>query len=512
MKIFPLKFCFIVLSPLAFFAANVQAHGLMVDPPARNAVCGLFEKPDQATTQACVEAFANDPNGGYQFMSVLSHDVGRKGVVPLPNNVCGFDSEVWSGGATPWDTPTQWPTQPAQAGTRNITWNIAWGPHFDDTEEFRYWITKPDYLFDPTKPLTWSDFESEAFCVLAYDDSMPDANSKVRADKSASTFTTECTLPARTGHHVIYGEWGRNYFTYERFHGCIDLAFSDGPIPPSAHAQSLQTERNQSLPITLTGVDIDGQVVGFNVVSAPTHGQLSGTGAQRLFTPQVDFSGQDGFDFIVIDDAGLQSAPAHIAIAVKADNVAPVAKIHHERVKRVVTLHGHDSHDPDGDALSYSWDFGDGNIGTGPHIVHTYADVGTYTISLTVSDGQLSDTVSVAVTVDDDEPSGSLQCEYRIENEWNNGAVANVVLTNTGTTVVSDWQLNWAYQTATSINHAWSANISGANPYQAEPMHWNRTVEPGGSVSFGMQLSKPQGSVSEIPTLDGASCSTSTVP
>ena len=28
--------------------------------------------------------------------------------------------------------------------------------------------------------------------------------------------------------HVIYGEWGRNFFTFERFHRCVDAVFQGG--------------------------------------------------------------------------------------------------------------------------------------------------------------------------------------------------------------------------------------------------------------------------------------------
>lgn len=38
-------------------------------------------------------------------------------------------------------------------------------------------------------------------------------------------FHMNCTLPARSGHHVIYAEWGRNQSTNERFHSCIDVAY-----------------------------------------------------------------------------------------------------------------------------------------------------------------------------------------------------------------------------------------------------------------------------------------------
>ena len=45
------------------------------------------------------------------------------------------------------------------------------------------------------------------------------------------------------------------------------------------------------------------------------------------------------------------------------------------------------SDDPDGDPLSYSWDFGDGATSTAMSPVHTYTHPGTYTATLTVSDG-----------------------------------------------------------------------------------------------------------------------------
>ena len=49
------------------------------------------------------------------------------------------------------------------------------------------------------------------------------------------------------------------------------------------------------------------------------------------------------------------------------------------------------SSDPDGDNLTYSWDFGDGSTGSGVSPSHTYTDAENFTITLTVSDGSLSD-------------------------------------------------------------------------------------------------------------------------
>ena len=44
------------------------------------------------------------------------------------------------------------------------------------------------------------------------------------------------------------------------------------------------------------------------------------------------------------------------------------------------------SFDPDGDSLTYEWDFGDDNTATGTETTHVYADNGDYTVTLTVTD------------------------------------------------------------------------------------------------------------------------------
>jgi serine protease len=53
-----------------------------------------------------------------------------------------------------------------------------------------------------------------------------------------------------------------------------------------------------------------------------------------------------------------------------------------------VAVNGSTSTDPDGDALTYAWTFGDGGTATGVTANHTYAAAGTYTIGLTVNDGR----------------------------------------------------------------------------------------------------------------------------
>jgi chitin-binding protein len=214
------------------------ADGLMESPPARNWYCGYKTKPDEianhvAQFPACSTAFAALPMAGYNFMTVVTHSWGRAKANPLPAHVCSFDAETWKGAQTPWDVPMDWPAAPFGPGVRSITWNAAWGTHYDDTHDFSYWITKPGFVFSPSRELAWDDFEAEPFCMELYDDKNPTANPNVAVDKANQKFTTKCTVPARTGHHVIYGEWGRNEYTLQRFHGCIDVLFGADPVRPS---------------------------------------------------------------------------------------------------------------------------------------------------------------------------------------------------------------------------------------------------------------------------------------
>jgi PKD repeat protein len=56
--------------------------------------------------------------------------------------------------------------------------------------------------------------------------------------------------------------------------------------------------------------------------------------------------------------------------------------------------------DSDNDPLTYAWNFGDGSTGTGVSPMHTYAAAGTYSVTVTVSDGHggtASGNVSVTV-------------------------------------------------------------------------------------------------------------------
>jgi parallel beta-helix repeat protein len=65
-----------------------------------------------------------------------------------------------------------------------------------------------------------------------------------------------------------------------------------------------------------------------------------------------------------------------------------------------VTFDASASADPDGEIASWEWDFGDGNIGSGEIVTHSYSTAGDYTVTLTVTDDEgATDSVSKTVSV-----------------------------------------------------------------------------------------------------------------
>jgi len=56
-----------------------------------------------------------------------------------------------------------------------------------------------------------------------------------------------------------------------------------------------------------------------------------------------------------------------------------------------INFDGGKSYDPDGNALSYEWGFGDGQTASGKSVSHVFSKPGIYTVSLTVNDGRNSD-------------------------------------------------------------------------------------------------------------------------
>ena len=77
--------------------------------------------------------------------------------------------------------------------------------------------------------------------------------------------------------------------------------------------------------------------------------------------------------------------------------------------------------------------------------------------------------------------------KYIIESQWNNGYIANVVITNTGEEVIENWELS--YSSTDEYTNIWNARVSyhAATIYNIKNAGHNQNIKPGESVSFGFQ-------------------------
>jgi len=136
----------------------------------------------------------------------------------------------------------------------------------------------------------------------------------------------------------------------------------------------------------------DGSALGTGV--APTH--IYGSASTYTVT------------LTVTDNDGTASAPATTTATIAdapVGNLPPTANAGGPYTGTAgvpLSFDGSASNDPDGSIVSYAWDFGDGNTGTGATTSHTYAAAGTFTVSLMVTDdGGLTDTATSTATIAD---------------------------------------------------------------------------------------------------------------
>jgi hypothetical protein len=98
---------------------------------------------------------------------------------------------------------------------------------------------------------------------------------------------------------------------------------------PVAASQSVTTNSNTAVSITLAGTDVEtapAELI-FEITAAPSHGTLSGSGAGLSYTPVLNYSGPDSFKFTVRDTGDGSAGPATSAEATVSitvnDTVAP---------------------------------------------------------------------------------------------------------------------------------------------------------------------------------------------
>ncbi len=295
------------------------------------------------------------------------------------------------------------------------------------------------------------------------------------------------------------GDYDAPEFTYHRYWATVDAATANAiyaelfPVvctencPPTASPVSAETAVNQPVTVTLMGSDPNGNTLTYSYTQ-PANGMVSGSGAEVTYVPQSGFVGADGFTYTVTDDEGLTSEPASVSLTVYDPNANEPPTLSLSATMDYLELSASASAtDPEGDALSFSWDLGDGNTATGSSVTHTYGDAGTYVVSVSVSDGV--NTVSDSTTVTAEAPpEGECHVDYVMANAWGGSYQVDLTITNTGTETIAGYSLDWTLANGAQFASGWNAsfNASGSQVTASNPAsQWNGTLQPGQSGSFG---------------------------
>lgn len=134
--------------------------------------------------------------------------------------------------------------------------------------------------------------------------------------------------------------------------------------------------------VTFNSIELGTQPQHGTIVRNPLDGKIT-------YTPKSDYVGTDSFTYLGFSPDGQISNPATINITV--NNVAPkidsVVIPSTAKEGQNVQLQATASDGGSSNNLTYSWNLGDGsNPMVGQNIAHTFADNGTYNVTLTVTD------------------------------------------------------------------------------------------------------------------------------
>jgi PKD repeat protein len=173
-----------------------------------------------------------------------------------------------------------------------------------------------------------------------------------------------------------------------------------------ADDQSISIDEDTVAGILLSGTEFDDEPLVYQILQSPANGTLSAvSGASVTYTPASNYHGSDSFTFRLND-----SDAARVSITIRPVNDSPTASVTGpvaENEGAAIAFFG-SGNDVDGDPLLYSWNFGDGGSGSGAAPAHVYADNGTYSVTLTVSDGLLEAVATTTATVHNVAPAGTI--------------------------------------------------------------------------------------------------------
>ena len=139
---------------------------------------------------------------------------------------------------------------------------------------------------------------------------------RINADQKTVTYTPAPDFNGTDSftYTISDGRGGRSTAT-------VRLTVNPVNDPPVAKGQSVTTNPDTPVAITLVATDADGDTLTYTVASPPANGSLSGTAPNLTYTPNPGFSGTDSFSFTAKDSQSTSNL-ATVSITVA---LAPIA-------------------------------------------------------------------------------------------------------------------------------------------------------------------------------------------
>ena len=184
----------------------------------------------------------------------------------------------------------------------------------------------------------------------------------------------------------------------------IEITVTDPPgnRPPEVEAAAAPASGKAPLEVLLTaqGSDPDGDVLTYRWDFGDGSAPVSGRVARHTYTKNGTFTAT-----VTATDRAGATGTATVAVTVgnPSGGQAPTVQVAADRTSGGAPLRVGFSaagRDPDGDAIMYTWEFGDGATAGGPNVTHTYTAPGSYTAKVTVTDaGGKTGSATVTITV-----------------------------------------------------------------------------------------------------------------
>lgn len=227
--------------------------------------------------------------------------------------------------------------------------------------------------------------------------------------------------------------------------------------------------------------------LSFNLPAAGTYVlKVEGTGKGDPLSTGYSRYGSIGYWSAIINAQVQVSnrAPTAQLSADKTSGTAPVA----------INFTARGSSDPEGGALTYAWDFGDGSTDTGVDVSKTYQAAGTYPVSVRVTDaGGLSSAASLTVNV----TAPVIQPSMYVASIQMSGFTQRLQRYATATVTIRDNQGNVV--PGVSISGRWSgvvsASLSGTTGADGRVVLKSPTSRSRGTYTFTVNSASKTGFV-----------------